>query len=106
METQDRERSVGVGGVGERHRQPLAAHSMIINDHPTGSKSGPREKQTQSSLSESKCHSGKKYVWGQERGAEMVFVVVGKWWQDAVKSYNVSQGGKVMDVEVIYGQDG
>lgn len=41
---------------------------MVINDHPTGSKSGPREKQTHSSLSESKCHSGKKYVSGLEKG--------------------------------------
>ncbi len=76
METQDRERSVRWGsGVGERCRQPLAAHSMVINDHPSGSKSGPREKQTQSSLSESKCHSGKKYLL--ETG-EMVFVTIGK----------------------------
>lgn len=31
--------------------------------------------------------------------------MVGKWWQDVEKSY-VARGIKVMDVKVIYGQDG
>lgn len=45
---------MGVGGSGvvEQCRQPLAAHSMVINDDPTGSNSGPGEKQTWSSLSQ------------------------------------------------------
>lgn len=64
------------------------------------------EKQTQSSFSRSKCHNGKKYVSGLERGAEMVSVMVGKWWQDAMESYNVALGRDVMDVEVIYGLGG
>lgn len=47
METSNKEQSVGGGGrKGWREwcRQPLAAHSFVINDHPTGSKSGPGKK--------------------------------------------------------------
>lgn len=41
METQSVVRG---SGVVKRSRQPLAAHSMVINDHPSGSDSGPGEK--------------------------------------------------------------
>lgn len=48
METHGRvESGIGLGGgdgvlgAGEWCRQPLAAHSMVINDGPSGSESGP-----------------------------------------------------------------
>lgn len=61
-------------GVVKRCRQPLAAHSPVINDHPCGSDSGPGEKQKWSLLSE----SDGKYVQGLDRGAEVACVEFGK----------------------------
>lgn len=61
-------------GVVKRCRQPLAAHSPVINDHPCGSDSGPGEKQKWSLLSE----SDGKYVQGLDRGAEVACVAFGK----------------------------
>lgn len=92
METQD---SVGWGfGVGEQHRRPLAAHSMIINDHPAGLKSGPGEKQTQSSVSETKCHRGKttkkpSQEWRRGMRCFLLWLENG----DDLESYNVAHNG-------------
>ena len=56
METLDRKWSVGWGsGAEDWCRQPLAAHSVVINDHPTGSKSGSWRKKKETSLE----------LWGQ-----------------------------------------
>lgn len=59
--------------VGERCRQPLAAHSMIINDHPAGSKCRPGEKQRQSAVSESECQWQEIRLRARE-GGEMVLL--------------------------------
>lgn len=68
-------------GVVKRCRQPLAAHSPVINDHPCGSDSGPREKQKWSLLSESNGNC----VQGLDTGAKMACVVFCKIWLGILK---------------------
>lgn len=75
---------------------PLAAHSIVINDHRTGAHSGlggESGKQAWSSLSECKCHREEERVCGAERRVRMVFVMAGNWWQKGVKS-GMSRGGE------------
>lgn len=72
---------VGGLGVGEQRRRPLAAHSMIINDHPAGLKSGPGEKtDTELTLRDQMSQwrretEGKKHTSQEWRG-EMRWVVL------------------------------
>lgn len=73
----------GRGGCGAV-QTPLAAHSMVINDHPSGADSGlggERRKQALSSLSECKCHSQQKYSmsegWRERPGWFLLWLQIG-----------------------------